>query len=69
MKQLKLKEGDLCAVATCRSMFTPEPCSLQPTACSPAAYSLSLARCRFPKATFARFQPHSSSFLDITDHG
>ena len=26
-------------------------------------------RCRFPKATFARFQPHSSSFLDITDHG
>ena len=41
MKQLKLKEGDLCAVATCR----------------------------FPKATFARFQPHSSSFLDITDHG
>ena len=64
MKQLKLKEGDLCAVATCRSMFTPEPCSLQPAACS-----LSLARCRFPKATFARFQPHSSSFLDITDHG
>lgn len=41
MKQLKLKEGDLCAVATCR----------------------------FPKATFARFQPHCSSFLDITDHG
>ena len=47
------------------------PCSLSPAACSlqPAACSLSLSRCRFPKATFARFQPHSSSFLDVTDHG
>lgn len=40
MKQLKLQEGDACAVATCR----------------------------IPRATFARFQPHSSSFLDVTDH-
>ena len=40
MRQLKLKEGDACAVATCR----------------------------IPRGTFARFQPHSSSFLDVTDH-
>ena len=40
MRQLKLQEGDACAVATCR----------------------------IPRGTFARFQPHSSSFLDVTDH-
>ena len=40
MKQLKLKEGDACAVALAS----------------------------FPSAVFAKFQPHSSDFLDIPDH-
>ncbi|KAL1527770.1 hypothetical protein AB1Y20_009155 [Prymnesium parvum] len=40
MAQLKLKEGEQCAVAT---------------AC-------------FPSAIFAKFRPHSSDFLDVTDH-
>lgn len=40
MSQLKLKEGDQCAVAT---------------SC-------------FPTAVHAKFQPHSSDFLDVSDH-
>jgi len=40
MRQLKLSDGDVCAVATAQ----------------------------FPSGTFARFQPHSSDFLDIVNH-
>jgi hypothetical protein len=40
MRQLKLKDGDMCAVATAQ----------------------------FPSGVFARFQPHSSDFLDISNY-